>query len=57
VTVVRLLLARVLFVLWTLPACVPRAHRLAQGELRRVRPDAPRAALSSGSAVVVFGGV
>jgi hypothetical protein len=50
-------LAGPLLVLRTLPACVPGPHRLAQRELRRVRPDSPRAALSAGSAVVAFGGV
>ncbi|MEP6527013.1 MAG: hypothetical protein ABJA86_07590 [Nocardioidaceae bacterium] len=50
-------LAGQLLVLRTLPARVPGPHRLAQRELRRVRPDAPRAALSAGSAAVVFGGV
>jgi hypothetical protein len=50
-------LAGVLLVLRTLPACVPGPHRLAQRELRRVRPDTPRSALSAGSARVAFGGV
>lgn len=50
-------LAGVLLVLRTLPARVPGPHRLAQRELRRVRADTPRSALSAGSAMVVFGGV
>jgi hypothetical protein len=50
-------LAGKLLVLETLAACVPGPHRLAECELPRVSADAPGAALSAGSAVVVVGGV
>jgi hypothetical protein len=50
-------LAGVLFALRTRSAGVAGAHRFAQRELSRVRPDASSVSLSAGSGAAVFGGV